>query len=304
MSDVPNIYLDDPDPLSVLLGRLELSAEVYVNGAFCGTWAVDTAGSRRIPFHLIGAGEAWLHFGSEHPRQLGDHDLVVFPHDDHHIISNSPKKPSAASVNAPMTNDGPETQMVCGFFEFRNPAIFPVLDELPRLLFLSARDELDVAQVNLLSDMILRELRLNRPGNYAAINQLAFLLFVEILRNEVGGGALSSGLLAALFDKRIGPALNAMHQQPQEPWTLESLAARAAMSRSAFSSRFSSLVKATPMKYLASWRMTEARRLLRTTSLSTAQVAEKSGYESEAAFRKAFKSILGETPGSVRSAKS
>ncbi|AQA19611.1 hypothetical protein BST95_16590 [Halioglobus japonicus] len=81
------MYLDDPDPLSVLLTRLELSAKVYVNGMFCGTRAVDTGGSRRIPFHLIGSGEAWLHFESEVPQKLQVQDLVVFPRDAHQIIS-------------------------------------------------------------------------------------------------------------------------------------------------------------------------------------------------------------------------
>lgn len=302
MSDTPNIYLDEPDPLSVLLSKLELNAQVYVNGAFCGTWAVDTAGSRRIPFHLIGSGEAWLHFADKQPQHLRDRDLVVFPHDDHHVVSSSQEAPDANTVNAPMTNDGPETQMVCGFFEFRNPAIFPILDELPKLLLLSAQSDADSAQLRALSEMILTELAQNRPGTYAAIDQLAFLMFIEILRKQVVNGVLSDGLLAALFDNRIGRALNAIHQQPQTLWTLDSLSECALMSRSSFAERFAKLVKVTPMKYLTSWRMTEARRLLRSTMLSTAQIAERSGYESEAAFRKAFKSTLGETPGAVRKA--
>lgn len=300
MKNTPNIYLNDPDPLSVLLSRLDLKAEVYVNGDFCGTWALDTGGSRRIPFHLVGAGEAWLHFEGDQPRQLVRQDLILFPHDSHHIVSSSQEPPAPESVNAEMTNDGETTQLVCGFFEFRNPSIFPLLDALPNVLLLSNPSESGVRQFTALTEMILRELRDGRPGNYVAIDQMAFLMFVEVLREEVSKGDLTDGLLAALFDDRIGKALNAIHQQPTHPWTLESLAASALMSRSSFAERFTRLVGLTPMKYLTSWRMTEARRLLSTTTLSTAQVAEKSGYESEAAFRKVFKSTLGETPGAVR----
>ena len=89
----PTIYRDSPDALSVLLARLALKAEVYVDGDFCGTWAVDTAGSRRIPFHLIVEGNAWLHFPESTPRALKRRDLVVFPKDPHHVIASSPESP-------------------------------------------------------------------------------------------------------------------------------------------------------------------------------------------------------------------
>lgn len=302
MSDIPNIYLDNPDPLSILLARLELKAEVYVNGDFCGTWAVDTAGSRRIPFHLIAEGEAWLHFEGSQPRALASRDLVVFPHDHHHIISNSREKPAASKINVPMSNDGAVTQMVCGFFEFGNPALYPLLEALPGAIHLAAGSGESHRRIRRLIEMMLDELERGHPGNYIAIDQLAFLVFIEVLREQVNRGALSAGLLSALFDPRVGRALNAIHHQPGKPWNLQLLAERAAMSRSNFAERFTSLVGLTPMKYLTSWRMTEARRLLTRTELSTATIAEMCGYEAEAAFRKAFKNTLGETPGAVRAA--
>lgn len=298
--DIPHIYRDDPDPLSTLLSRLELRAEVYVSGEFCGTWAVDTAGSKRIPFHLIGEGTAWLHFGDDEGRLLEAHDLVVFPHDAHHIISNSEVAPPGEQVNEPMSNDGDVTHMVCGFFEFRSPVLFPVLESLPAAVVLRAADEGVGPRMVQLIELMLRELSQARPGHYAAVDQMAALLFIEVMRQQVEAGTVSSGILAALFDPRIGRALNAIHRQPEIAWTLLTLAETAAMSRSSFAERFNKLVGVAPMKYLTGWRMNEARRLLATTSMSTAQVAEKSGYESEAAFRKAFRNTLGITPGSVR----
>lgn len=299
MSENPNIYLNDPDPLSVLLKRLSLNAEVYVNGDFCGTWAVDTSGSRRIPFHLIGSGEAWLHIDDE-KQKLQTHDLVIFPRDHKHIISNNAVKPSAESVNLPMTNDGETTNMVCGFFEFKNAMINPLLDALPDVIHLQAKPADGNTSLKLIDLMIL-ELQNARAGCYTVVDQLAYLLFIEVLREQVASETLDSGLLLALFDARIGRALNAIHQAPETAWSLEQLAELAAMSRSNFADKFTKLVGTSPMKYLLSWRMVIARKMLITSDISIAEIAEKSGYDSEAAFRKAFKQNQGEAPGAVRS---
>lgn len=300
MAEVSNIYLDQPDPLSVLLTRLDLKAEVYVNGDFCGTWAVDTAGSKKIPFHLIGSGKAWLHFEDQQAQGLSSHDLVVFPHDSHHIISNTEQRPSDDIVNGEFSGDGEVTNMVCGFFEFRNPAIFPLLDALPNVIVLKSMTGNSEQRIEFLISLMLSELKQSRPGFYTAIDQMAFLIFVEVLRKQMEFGDIEQGLLTALFDSRLGRALNAIHQQPDDAWTLESLAEQALMSRSGFADAFSKTVGLTPMKYLTKWRMSEARRLLKSTTLSVAQIAEKSGYETEAAFRKAYKNTMGEPTGEAR----
>ena len=300
MSEIPNIYLDDPDPLSVLLSKLSLSAEIYVNGDFCGTWSVDTGGSKRIPFHLVGSGTAWLHFEGQSAQKLSTHDLVMFPHDAHHVISNSQTPPAPDQVNAPMSNDGDVTNMICGFFEFKNPVLFPVLDSLPKNIVLKANDQASGERIEFLIAFMLKELAGARPGFYTAIDQMAFLIFIEIMRKQMENNELQDGLLKALFDPRLGKALNGIHQQPDKAWTLETLAETALMSRSNFADTFSKIVGLTPMKYLTHWRMNEARRLLKTTALSVASIAEKSGYESEAAFRKAYRNTLGEPPGASR----
>jgi len=300
MSDTTSVYLDNPDALSVLLTKLSLSAQIYVNGDFCGTWAVNTAGSKRIPFHLIGSGSAWLHLKGQPPKQLNAQDLVIFPHDAHHIISNSNEEPPANQVNAPMSNDGDVTQMICGFFEFRNPVLFPVLASLAPAVVLDGSNLDADDRVPRLIALMLAELKNTKPGYYTAIDQMAFLIFIEVLRQQMQEGALGDGLLLALFDERLGRALNAIHQTPEAPWSLDTLAAEALMGRSSFAEAFQKAVGLTPMKYLTQWRMNEARQLLVKTRMSVAQIAEKSGYESEAAFRKAYKNTLGEAPGAVR----
>ncbi len=303
MSESPNIYLNDPDPLSVLLKRLSLNAEVYVNGDFCGTWAVDTSGSRRIPFHLIGAGQAWLHINDQ-VYKLEQGDLVLFPNDHQHIISSSEQKPAAKLVNAPLGQQGDVTNMVCGFFEFKNTVVNPLLDAMPLVIHLSAQHALAQSRAKQLINLMITELKSPRGGCYAVVDQLAYLLFIEVLRQQVESEALNSGLLVALFDARIGKALNAIHQQAHVDWSLVQLAEIATMSRSSFAEKFTQLVGLSPMKYLVQWRMIEARKLLISSNKSVAEIAQLSGYESEAAFRKAFKQHQGVTPGAVRKKES
>jgi len=305
MTESPNFYLESPDPLSVLLSRLELTAQVFANGDYCGAWAVDTSGTQKMPFHIIGSGDAWLHFKGDEPRKLSSGDLIVFPNDDCHIMANSAIQPAANTINTgsalPTSPNEPITHMVCGYFEFRNPSIFPLLDALPSAVVLKSNNSDSGERVKRLVSFMIKELSDERPGHYAVIDQMAFLLFVEVLRQQVSKQTVSSGLLTALFDPRLGKVLSVIHQQPERPWTLETLADTAAMSRSNFSQYFRKLLGLTPMKYLTMWRMNEARILLRTSALSMAQIAERSGYESEVAFRKAFKKLLGETPGAIRS---
>ncbi len=301
MSKNPNVYLDNPDALSAVLSRLQLNAEVYSDGDFCGAWAVDTSGSRRIPFHLVGRGQAWLHMSDHITQALTAGDLVIFPGDNKHVIAHSSEKPPAETINAPVVIDqGPTTNLVCGFFEFKNKSAWPLLDSLASVIVIGLSDMSMSSNIRNLIDMMVAELNRREPGFYAVINQLAYLLFVQVLRQQIQLGKIDSGLLAALFDSKISKALCAIHNRPGKGWTLESLAGEAAMGRSSFARRFNELTGMPPMQYLTSWRMQEARTMLQTSRLSIAHIAEQCGYESEAAFRKAFKKTTGTPPGEVR----
>jgi AraC-like DNA-binding protein len=296
------VYLDDPDPLSVLCSRLDLRAEVYANSEFCGTWAVDTGGSKRIPFHLVGHGDAWLHLEGRQSQQLRAGDIVIFPYDDHHLLGSGPDVPAPELHSAPALPAGEGTHLVCGFFEFRNRSVFPLLESLSAVICLRGGEADCDPVVSALVTLMLGELERQQQGYYAAIDQYAQLLFLQALRQEFASAQPAAGMLAALFDPRIGRALSAMHQHPEQQWSVASLAEVAAMSRSAFAQRFSQLLDVSPLKYLTLWRMCEARRLLAHSAVSVAELAQRSGYESEAAFRKAYKNALGETPGATREA--
>lgn len=298
MSDRP-----ETDALSDILRRMRLKAEIYARPDYCGTWAVDTSGHRKVAFHLIERGSGWLHtVDGEAPRQMVSGDLVLFPHDAPHAISNSESLPDNSILNndPPNVLSGPVTSLLCGFFEFESKASWPLLDGLPEMVLLDLRKSSAVHGTHSLLQLIVSELERSEPGADAVVNELAYVLFIHVLRSQMEAG-LTRGLLCALADSKIGPVLNLMHADFAADWSVEKLASRVAMSRSAFAKRFRELIGLTPMRYLSEWRMHEARDLLQRSELSIAEIAFRTGYQSEAAFRKAFKSIVGETPGRVRS---
>jgi AraC family transcriptional activator of mtrCDE len=318
MSNRPNDILDSPDPLSVVLSRLQLSAEIFSNGEYFGQWSTCTTGSRRIPFHLIGRGKAWLHIPGREKQMLSAGDLVVLPHDNLHHISSSSVDPQAKNnqattdtqdisgtqnnveLNTINENNHSSTQMICGFFDFQNKAAWPLLNSLPEVIVLDLSEQSFGGPIRILIELLINELKTAQPGFYNVINQLAYLLFVQVIRSQIDSGKLSTGLLAALFDEKISKALSKIHAQPGKNWSVESLAQQALMGRSAFSQRFNALVGMPAMQYLTAWRMQEAKQLLTVTTKSVLDIALQCGYESEAAFRKSYKKVIGEPPGMTR----
>ena len=296
------MVLDDPDALSMILRGLRLKAEVYLHGNFCGAWAVDTSGKKDVPFHLIGNGVAWLHMEGRKPQRLTSGDLVVFPHDHHHIIAATEERPDTVNAEPDEGAEAdPVTNMICGFFHFESELHWPLLESLPEVIVLDLGMQSSHPHIQQLIQLIIAELNSHQQGCYAAVNTLAHILFIHILRFQLTQG-LEIGLLAALADKKISKALNDIHQHPAETWTLERLAASAGMGRSAFADQFKQLVGQTPIKYLNAWRLLEAKHLLESSSRSIIDIAEACGYQSEVVFRKAYKKEMGETPGQTRKA--
>ena len=289
------------DGLSTILAKLGMKAEIFMQADLCGLWAMDISGQRKVPFHLVEQGTGWLHTSnSQPPRLLGSGDFVVFPHDAPHCITSDPNAPPPHIINrVPEKPTGRITSLLCGFFEFRNRNAWPLLDSLPNVIVLDLKEGGRQHSAYPLVQLMISELERNQQGMGAALNELAYLLFIQVLRMQIESGA-SAGLLFALADKQIGRALNLLHLNFEHDWTVAELAEAVSMSRSVFSEKFVSMVGKTPMRYLAEWRMQEASDMLRNTDACMATVAEDVGYGSEMAFRKAFRKITGETPGKVR----
>jgi AraC family transcriptional activator of mtrCDE len=290
------------DPLTPLLTELEFSAEIYLHSHYCGMWGVDTSGSGRLPFHLISSGRGWLHTPDGECLPLNPGDLVLFPHDSSHVVSDSPTTATAVDMVPgdihEHSTEQPVTSMICGFFTLQGGDA--LLANLPAAIVMELSDTSRHPETGLLMQLMIGELENPKPGNQVVVDQLAKALFVHILRVQMAKG-LVSGLLAALFDTRVGKALSLIHSKPGKHWSLDSLAQASHQSRTVLANRFKELVGMTPMRYLAEWRMRLATRLLHAGE-STANIAEQVGYASDAAFSKAYKQITGDTPGAVRRA--
>ncbi|WP_299177777.1 AraC family transcriptional regulator [uncultured Neptuniibacter sp.] len=292
------------DALSEMLSWLRLKAEVYIHAEFQGCWAVDTSGSRRVPFHLVNSGKSWLHLKGESPRLLSAGDLVVFPRDEPHYLSSESEPPSPDLVARTVASIGEKksgeiTGLTCGYFEFENKQHWPLLDSLPAAIVLELSDTSRQANTRALLHLLVAELVEAEPGFYQSVSYLTHTLFIHILRSQLARGE-QTGLLAALFHPQVGQALNLIHTQPERHWTLEMLARKIGMSRAGFAVEFKRLTGTTAMLYLSQWRMLQATELLRTSDLSVFAIAERCGYQTEASFRKAFKNIVGQSPGVIR----
>ncbi|MEM9301493.1 MAG: AraC family transcriptional regulator [Pseudomonadota bacterium] len=292
------------DALTHILRHLGLRAGIFAHARYCGRWAVDTSGSRAATFHLVQHGETWLQLPEQEPRQLGPGDLVMFPRDDAHLIASDPEPFAADEVNRAIpVETAPDVVMLCGYFAFSGRSAWPLLDSLPDAVIVScAGDVSRPCRTSALLDLIADELAAAQPGSDALIESYAHALFIHVIRKAIEDG-LVRGMLPALTDPQIGRALNRIHAAPEETWTVESLADEALLGRTAFAQRFRQLTDMTPMQYLTRWRMDLAVELLGDTHLSMATIAERCGYGSEVAFRKAFRKVVGEPPGAVRRAR-
>lgn len=288
----------DEDLLSDILGTYQLRAEVIDTPRMCGGWQLSTAGTRRAAFHWLGQGAGFLHMKHlDRPMPLSAGDLVIFPHDAWHMISGEPKLRGFEDREV-MEGDGPITTMVCGYFDFMSGSRNALVDALPELILLRRADGGE--SLRKLGELLLEEAHASGVGRQALLNTLCNALFVLVLRHHIAHADAPRGLIAALADPRIRRVLGALHREPQKGWSLEQMARLALMSRTAFAQRFASLVAQTPVQYLTHHRMMLARLWLQDEFCAVKDIAGRLGYETEAAFRRAFKRVHGVGPGQLR----
>ena len=208
------------------------------------------------------------------------------PHREHQVINHE--------------GEGLKPLMLCGAFHFEYPHDFPLLHRLPKLIHIpgtQGRMEQGFADI---VHLITRESALQQPGTEVMLRRLTELLFIQIIRLWIDRQPEATvGWVGALRDQPIGAALGLIHQSPERHWKVQDLAKAVALSRSAFSARFSELVGEPPMTYLSRWRMLRATRLIK-NEVRMETIAEQLGYESEVAFRKAFKREIGISPAQYR----
>jgi AraC-like DNA-binding protein len=314
------------DALSDVLRAVRLSGAFFFDVHAFSPWCAETplgksvvsamfpnSGSDHlISYHLLIEGSCWATLDGEEPIKLSAGDIIVLPHGDTHVLATSPgmrKTPEMSLYAYPkdgmlptrisVGGDGGEpAHFVCGFLACDSRPYNPLLTALPRVIVV--KDHASGA-LGAYFRAALAESKASRMGGAELLGRISELMFVDVVRRHLE--ALPSdrmNWLSGLRDQYVGRALMALHASPARDWTLEALAQEAALSRSAFAERFVEFVGQPPMQYLTNWRMQLATNYLRSGAESVAAVASRVGYESEAAFSRAFKKTVGSPPSEWR----
>jgi AraC-like DNA-binding protein len=312
------------DALSDVLHVLRLSGAVFLTAEFTAPWCVSSSSGRpavgasysehTVFFHWLTAGrcKARLAAGGEE-FEIGAGDLLMMPNDEAHVMGSDlditpiaaqdlvTPAPEGGMLRINSGGGGEKTQLVCGFLACDRRLSRPVLDALPHMLRVPFGDDPTAEWFKGLLHVGTQETSMPRPGSDTVLAKLSELLFVEAIRRySEAMPAGQTGWLAGLRDRFVGKALTLMHQNPGKAWTVDDLAREAGLSRSALAERFTGLIGQPPMQYLTRWRLTVAAQRLRNDGAALATVAEQIGYESEAAFNRAFKREFGMPPATWR----
>jgi len=275
---------------------------------------VTTSGGKISPtdlahFAMLSRGNCWLSVeGIPEPIPLTGGDCFLLARGTSIVLRDSPRtRPrwsfremgaKAHSNVAHCGGGGAPTTIVCGSLSFDRASLKPITQLLPSFILIKADQARTLALHNTMQ-ALASEMTERAPGSEVVAARLGEVLFIQALRAHIalGAGWHNKGWLRAIFDPQIGTALSALHDRVNTPWTVESLAEAAGMSRSAFAVRFKELLGQTPLEYVTEWRMQKAMQLLQRRDRKLIDVARSVGYESDAAFSKAFKRVVGASPG-------
>ncbi|MCW5623712.1 MAG: AraC family transcriptional regulator [Burkholderiales bacterium] len=326
------------DPLSDVLRSVRLRGSVFFHVTCRDQWSALAAPSHEmgpavmpgaehvIEYHLFVKGEGWIAVDGEPPLRLREGDIVMLPHGDEHVVSSAPglapiekgdwlfrviddPKPIPVTYRGGMFQAGvglpaeeASTILVCGFIACDLRPFNPLINALPRLMHLPAEGVRPWVAPML--EHAAAESGERRAGGTALLQRVSEMVFVDGARRYLDAlPPEAQGWLGALRDRQIGRVIGMMHSDPAEPWTLEELGQRVGLSRSTLHERFVALAGIAPMQYLTNWRMQCGARLLRERHSSVAAVAQEVGYDSEAAFSRAFKRATGLPPAAWRRAQ-
>jgi AraC-like DNA-binding protein len=309
------------DPLSDLLRIVRLDGAFFFAVEAAEPWGVESVGAAElrprilpsaehlIAYHILLTGRCYGGLLGEEQVELGPGDAIIFPHGDANLMSSGRGVRSGPNVNtsAParypdtvlLGNNGPRvTTFVCGFLGCDRRPYNPLLAALPRQMHVRGMSH---GWPGTFTRQLIEEAQLGRPGADSVLTRLAELMFMEVLRRYLQDLPRSqTGWLAGLRDEVVGRVLALIHGRPGHCWTLAELAREAASSRSNLSRRFTELVGQSPMQYLTRWRIQIAANRLVHSGDKVATIAAEVGYDSDAAFSRAFKKETGLAPGAWR----
>lgn len=259
-------------------------------------------------FAMISRGNCWLSVeGAPEAIPLTGGDCFLLARGTSIVLRDSPRtrprwsfQEIGARANgnvATCGGGGAQTTIVCGSLNFDRASLKPITQLLPNFILIKA-DQAHTLALHNTMQALASEMAEQVPGSEVVATRLGEVLFIQALRAHIASGPdRNKGWLRAIFDPQIGTALSAVHANVRSPWTVESLAEAAGMSRSAFAPRFKELLGQTPLEYVTEWRMQKAMQLLEERDRKLIDIARSVGYESDAAFSKAFKRVVGTNPG-------
>jgi AraC-like DNA-binding protein len=317
------------DPLSDVLRSVRLMGGVFIDAHFTAPWCIATDLTLKncrqfleqpaqlvqlIAYHVVIEGKLLVSMAGEPATEVCAGEIVLFPRNDRHVMASGPgmepvsvakliqRSASGGLTRLTHGGGGAPTHIVCGFLGSEE-GYNPLIASLPRVLTLDVRQGMSRDWIEASVRFAATELAEGKLATSSVMSRLSELLFVEAVRNYSSRlGDQAVGWLKGLRDPQVGRALALMHQRIGEPWSAEVLAKEAALSRSAFMDRFTSLVGMPPIRYLTVWRLEIAKLQLRETAQSIGQLAHSVGYESEEAFSRAFKREKGASPVHWRAA--
>ncbi|HUI99133.1 MAG TPA: AraC family transcriptional regulator [Usitatibacter sp.] len=316
------------DALSEMLKAIRLTSGIFFEGEFTAPWCIDSSPSNEDVarllsnpeqvsiYHLVTEGRSKAKLAREGPEiELEAGDLLLYPHRDAHLLGSDlhlapvlvrdllKKRTGRGPTRVREGGGGARSRFICGYMACDKRTCKPLLDALPRMLKVSLRDSPAAAWIESTMKRAALETHAPSAGGDVVLARLAELLFVEGIREYVRSLPESQqGWLAGLRDPHVGRALALLHSEPARDWEVERLAQETGLSRSALADRFVALIGEPPMQYLTGWRMALAAQALSTGSDAVARIAERVGYESEAAFNRAFKREFGTPPAAWRRA--
>jgi AraC-like DNA-binding protein len=330
MTDLPGKFGKcGMDALSDVLRVARLTGGVFLHADFTAPWCVagqimpELCGpavgpaSHIIPYHYVVQGEMDVAVpGSDlEPITIHAGEVVLLPHNDLHLLGSSLDIPPVEAGILIQPSDsgglftishgggGAPVHIVCGYLGCDYNEGNPVIATLPRLMKLDVDEGSGAEWIRATFQFAAAEVAAGRPGSATVLAKLSELLFVETIRRYLEGlPEDETSWLAGLRDRFVARALSLFHDEVSRPWTIDALSREVGLSRSALADRFVSLIGKAPMQYLAHWRMQVASQELRNTNATLAQIALSVGYDSEAAFSRAFKKAFGAAPASWRRA--
>ena len=323
------------DVLSDLLRSVRLRGALYFHVDCTEPWVTEVPHSsvmspaimpeseHMMDYHVVIQGKCWAAVDGEASVQLHIGDVIVLPHGDAHVLSSVPGLRAKPDVDflfksrppqlpfmlhqgmerhtlpVPADAQAVQTSLLCGFLGCDRRPFNPLLSTLPRMIHAPASDLAGDADdwIAHFARLAAAESERKRPGGEVVLERMSEMMFVDLLRRYLQRLPDDQrGWLSGLRDRYVGRVLGLMHEHPAAAWTMEQVADRVGLSRSALHERFVQFIGLTPMQYLTNWRMQIASRLLTQSSAPLASVALDTGYESEAAFSRAFKRAVGVPP--------